>query len=252
MRIVSLVPSLTELLFELDLGEALVGRTGFCIHPSPEVRRVPKMGGTKTVDEAAVIAARPTHVVVNVDENERPTVERLQQALPGTQWVITHPCRMLDNPPLYAQFGEIFERRAQARRLQDAFQQAWEAHGLMQRLPRSVIYLIWKDPWMTVSPDTYIADALACVGLQIRAPMTGRRYPEIDWDTFALDRHDVVLFSSEPYRFTARHAEAFAARYGVSATQCLTVDGEMTSWYGPRAIAGLRYLSELRSRIDRS
>ena len=252
MRIVSLVPSLTELLFALDLGEALVGRTGFCIHPAPAVRCVPKMGGTKTVDEAAVIAARPTHVVVNVDENERPTVERLQQALPGTQWVITHPCRMLDNPTLYAQFGEVFDRRVQARRLQDAFQHAWEALEGVQHSPRSVIYLIWKDPWMTVSPDTYIADALACVGLQVRSPATGRRYPEIDWDDFALGANDVVLFSSEPYRFTARHAQEFATRHGMPATRCLTVDGEMTSWYGPRAIAGLRYLSELRNRIDRS
>ena len=74
----------------------------------------------------------------------------------------------------------------------------------MQRLPRSVIYLIWKDPWMTVSPDTYIADALACVGLQVRAPMTGRRYPEIDWDTFALDRHDVRRGSSDRSAHTTR------------------------------------------------
>jgi ABC-type Fe3+-hydroxamate transport system substrate-binding protein len=118
--------------------------------------------------------------------------------------------------------------------------------------PRSVIYLIWKDPWMTVSADTYIADALACVGLQVRAPATGRRYPEIDWAHFLPAPDDVVLFSSEPYRFTTRHAEDFAARQGLPARQCLTVDGEMTSWYGPRAIAGLRYLSGLRNRIDRS
>jgi ABC-type Fe3+-hydroxamate transport system substrate-binding protein len=252
MRIVSLVPSLTELLFALELGDAVVGRTGFCVHPSPDVRRVPKMGGTKTVDEAAVIAARPTHVVVNIDENEAPTVERLQQALPQTQWVITHPCRMQDNLPLYARFGEVFERPVQAQRLQSEFEEAWQALGAVQHAPRPVIYLIWKDPWMTVSPETYIADALACVGLQVRAPLTGRRYPEIDWTRFALTPDDVVLFSSEPYRFTPRHASDFAARYGCPDDRCLMVDGEMTSWYGPRAIAGLRYLAELRSRIDRS
>lgn len=252
MRIVSLVPSLTELLFELNLGECLVGRTGFCIHPAQAVRAVPKMGGTKTVDEAAVIAARPTHLVVNVDENEKPTVERLMQALPDTQCVVTHPCRVQDNLSLYAQFGEVFDRRAEAQRLSTDFDRAWSALQDGSRPPRPVVYLIWKDPWMTVSADTYIADALACVGLQTRAPVSERRYPEIDWSEFSLTAEDIVLFSTEPYRFTSRHAAEFALQRGWPAQRCLMVDGEMTSWYGPRAIAGLRYLAELRKRIDRS
>jgi len=252
MRIVSLVPSLTVLLFALDLGPQLVGRTGFCIHPAPAVRAVPKMGGTKTIDEAAVIAAAPTHLVVNVDENEKPAIDRLMQALPRTELVVTHPCTMLDNRALYAQFGEVFDRRPQAAALIQAFNEAHASVLAERYAPRPVIYLIWKDPWMTVSADTYIADALACVGLQTRAPVSERRYPEIDWSEFSLSAEDIVLFSTEPYRFTSRHAAEFALQRGWPAQRCLMVDGEMTSWYGPRAIAGLRYLAELRRRIDRS
>ena len=252
MRIVSLVPSLTELLFALDRGACLVGRTGFCIHPSPAVRAVPKLGGTKTVDEAAVIAAAPTHLVVNIDENQKPTIERLMQALPGTELVVTHPCTLRDNRALYAQFGEVFDCKPQADALIAAFDQALEPIEAQQFVPIPVIYLIWKDPWMTVSPETYIADTLACVGLQVRAPRSDRRYPEIQWDQFALRTEDRVLFSSEPYRFGRAHADDFAKAQGLPIERCLLVDGEMTSWYGPRAIVGLRYLAELRRRIERS
>jgi len=251
-RIVSLVPSLTELLFALDRGPDLVGRTGFCVHPSPAVRAVPKLGGTKTVDEAAVIAAAPTHLVVNVDENEKPTIERLMEALPHTELVVTHPCAVRDNRALYAQFGELFDCKPQAEALIAAFDRALEPIEAQSYVPVPVIYLIWKDPWMTVSPRTYIADALACVGLQVRAPASDRRYPEIHWDQFVPAAQDRVLFSSEPYRFGPGHAAAFAKDHGLPPQHCLLVDGEMTSWYGPRAIAGLHYLAELRRRIERS
>lgn len=252
MRIVSLVPSLTELLFALDRGSCMVGRTGFCIHPSPAVRTVPKMGGTKTVDEAAVIATAPTHLVVNVDENEKPTIDRLMQALPRTELVVTHPCTLRDNRALYAQFGEVFDCRTQADALIAAFDQALEPIEAQRHAPRPVIYLIWKDPWMTVSAQTYIADMLACVGLQVRAPESDRRYPEIQWEHFAARADDRVLFSSEPYRFRQPHATAFAKAHGLPTEHCLLVDGEMTSWFGSRAIAGMHYLAELRRRIDRS
>lgn len=252
MRIVSLVPSLTELLFALGLGPHMVGRTGFCIHPDPAVKAVPKMGGTKNVDEAAVIAAEPTHLVVNIDENEKPTIERLMQALPHTRLVVTHPCTMLDNRGLYAQFGDVFDCQPRARALIESFDQVHAPIAATRYEPLPVIYLIWKDPWMTVSAQTYIADALACVGLEVRAPVSDRRYPEIQWEHFAPGPRDRVLFSSEPYRFGKAHATAFARDHGLPEPHCLLIDGEMTSWYGPRAIEGLTYLAQLRSRIDRS
>ena len=249
-RIVSLVPSLTELLFALDLGGQVVGRTGFCVHPRDAVRAVPKVGGTKSVDVEAVLALAPTHLVVNVDENEKPTVDRLAAAIPNL--VVTHPLTVADNLALYEQFGRTFDRVAQAARLSARLLASLDAARAGHWSPRQVLYLIWKDPWMTVSHETYIADMLAQVGLQVRVPPSDRRYPEIDWQTWPASRGDLVLFSSEPYRFRDRDARAFAAAHGLPPSCCLTIDGEMTSWYGPRAIAGLDYLVALRASIDAS
>lgn len=247
-RIVSLVPSLTELLFELGLGEQVVGRTGFCVHPREAVRHVPKVGGTKTVDLDAVLALRPTHLVVNVDENEKPTVDRLARDIPEV--VVTHPLRIEDNLGLYRQFGEVFQCVDSAEALSRRFQQALERARSRSRTELKVIYLIWKDPWMTVSRNTYISDALAQVGLQVLAPESPRRYPEIDWTVWPPSQADLVLFSSEPYRFGPRHASQFARAHGLDERRCLCLDGEMTSWYGPRAIQGLDYLVALRDSLD--
>jgi ABC-type Fe3+-hydroxamate transport system substrate-binding protein len=247
-RIVSLVPSLTELLFELGLGEHVVGRTGFCVHPREAVRAVPKVGGTKSVDVDAVIALAPTHLVVNVDENEKPTVERLARHVPNV--VVTHPLTATDNLALYEQFGSTFDRMAHAARLSDRLREALDRTRARQWAPLDVLYLIWKAPWMTVSRDTYIADMLARVGLNTLAPPSERRYPEIDWSTLPAARADLVLFSSEPYRFRERDALAFAREHGLPPSRCRTIDGEMTSWYGPRAIEGLGYLSRLRESLE--
>jgi ABC-type Fe3+-hydroxamate transport system substrate-binding protein len=257
VRIVSLVPSLTELLFALGLGPQVVGRTGFCVHPAHAVRAVPKVGGTKSVDVEAVLALSPTHLIVNVDENERPTVERLARDVPEV--VVTHPLTLADNLALYECFGERFGREREARRLADRFHEARQALAAQHWPQRDAVYLIWKDPWMTVAPDTYIADMLAQVGLRALAPESQRRYPQVDWAQWSAwnsarashsDTSAVVLFSSEPYRFSAQHAQAFAQQQGIDPQRCVLVDGEMLSWYGPRAIEGLHYLGALRARIE--
>jgi ABC-type Fe3+-hydroxamate transport system substrate-binding protein len=247
-RIVSLVPSLTELLFSLGLGEHVVGRTGFCVHPRDAVRAVPKVGGTKTVDVERVIALEPTHLVVNVDENEKPTVDRLARHVP--QVVVTHPLRAEDNLELFERFGRLFDRASQAAALSSAWHAARDALRGRAWPPIDALYLIWKDPWMTVSRGTYIADMLAQVGLRVRVPPSERRYPEIDWAAFPPRDGDLVLFSSEPYRFRERDAQAFARAHGLPPHRCITIDGEMTSWYGPRSIEGLRYLARVRESIE--
>ena len=107
-RIASLVPSLTELLFALGLGESVVARTGFCVHPKPEVARVPKVGGTKDPDPARLAKLAPTHLIVNVDENRREVVDAARAFVPHV--IVTHPLAPTDNPRLYRLFGAIFDR----------------------------------------------------------------------------------------------------------------------------------------------
>jgi len=246
-RIVSLVPSITELLCALGLAPQLVGRTGFCIHPKQVVADIPKVGGTKDVNLDKIRQLAPTHVVVNIDENEKSTYEALAQFVPHV--VVTHPLVPRDNLALARLMGGIFGVQAAADAWCAQFEQ--ELARLRAAPPgpaRTVLYCIWQDPWMSVSKDTYIAAMLAELGW--RVPELGKdRYPRFDWSPMLVDGLDAVLLSTEPYRFTDAHADALEKQIGIPV---LLVDGEMMSWYGSRALAGLRYLHELRAMLEGS
>lgn len=247
-RIVCLVPSITELLFDLGVGDRLVGRTGFCVHPREGLRTVPKVGGTKSVDIEKIRALQATHLIVNIDENEKPTVDALAGFVPNV--IVTHPLGPLDNLPLFRLLGGIFGRESRAAELCAAFQKAYfQAVSDCADLPRErVLYLIWKSPWMTVSRDTYISKTLAAVGWD--TVQTGdARYPEVDLVEALLDGVDRVLLSSEPFAFRQRDVadmENMLREAGL-ASRVMLVDGEMTSWYGSRAIQGMAYLARLRA-----
>lgn len=243
-RIVSLVPSLTELLCELGLTSSLVGRTGFCIHPQEKLVSILKIGGTKDINIEKIRKLAPTHVIVNIDENEKPTVDALAEFIPNV--IVTHPITPLDNLHLYRLFGAVFHVQAKAEELCREFQQAYDAL-LAQRNKKlqRVLYCIWKDPWMTVARDTYIAHMLALIHWQQwECPDSDSRYPSFSWTSSLVQDIDLVLLSSEPYQFTDEHCDALEKQCGKPVQ---LVDGEMLSWYGSRAIAGLRYLHNLQA-----
>ncbi len=245
VRIASLVPSITELLFDLQLGEQLVARTDFCRHPAAEVAAVASVGGTKTVDLAALAALRPSHVIVNVDETPRPVFEQLTAA--GYTVVVTHPVRVDDNLRLYQLLGGIFDRTAMAAALAERLVHALaETTAAAAKLPhRRVLYLIWRKPWMSIGPTTYIADALARVNWRTEPADTDQRYPTIELNEPLLAGVELVLFASEPFPFGDKHMDAFRAAFPAHAAKAVAIDGEMTSWYGSRAIAGTQYLLRL-------
>ena len=245
-RIACIVPSLTELLFALDLGDRVVARTGFCVHPREGAKRVPKIGGTKDFALDALRALRLTHLVVNVDENRRAAVDAARAFVPHV--IVTHPCSPDDNPRLYALFGAVFGREREAAALTAEFTAALrELDAAVAGLARErVLYLIWKRPWMAVSRGTYIAATLARAGWDVVPAVAGTRYPELADDAPAWADADRILLSSEPYAFRSRDVHEQALRRGRPSH---LVDGEMTSWYGPRAIAGMRYLAVLRREI---
>jgi len=245
-RIVSLVPSITETLIELGLRDQVVGRTGFCIHPREAVAGIAKVGGTKDVKLDAVRALQPTHVIVNVDENEAPTVDKLRDFVPSV--VVTHPNAPADNLPLYRLLGGIFGRRDAAEVLCERLQQQLDAVGSIDWPPEAVLYLIWQAPWMTVAADTYIAGSLAAVGWRVPHGAGGAkgaaRYPRVEDLDSAVARVDRVLLSTEPFRFRERHAQALRARFPGKPVDL--IEGEWTSWYGSRAIEGMRWLAAFR------
>lgn len=246
-RIVSLVPSITELVCELGLAAALVGRTGFCIHPRDGVRGISKVGGTKDVDLMRIRELAPTHVIVNIDENEKPAVDELARFVPHI--IVTHPLAPLDNLALYRLLAGIFDCADRAEGLCAEYTRAHDdAVAACAALPRqNVLYLIWRKPWMTVSRDTYISRTLALAGWDTLPAKTRVRYPEIELDAAMLANVDHVLLSSEPYRFRERDIGVVQKLLPPGAhCSVRLIDGEMTSWYGSRAIRGLDYLVRLR------
>ena len=250
MRIASLVPSLTELLVALGLDAQLVARTGYCIHPEGALRDVPKVGGTKDVNLAKLRRLAPTHVLVNIDENRADTVQALRAFVP--EIVVTHPCGPEDVPALLVQMVEVFGAVAgvaeRAAALRTELEHELQATRAEQQAAADVLYLIWREPWMTVARDTYIARMLARVGWHTVPALTGgptgaARYPTVRGDEPWLADVAQVLLSSEPYAFGAEHVAAAQALCPLARVRL--VDGEQLSWYGVRTASGLRYLREL-------
>lgn len=246
-RIVSLVPSITELIADLGLTKQLVGRTGFCIHPRDVVKKIPKVGGTKTIDVAKIRKIAPTHLIVNIDENPRGVVEELAKFVPHI--IVTHPNAPEDNLGLYRLIGGIFSKEEEAEGLCERFEtalgdlRAASAHWGRQQ----AIYLIWKSPWMTVARDTYISRTLAAAGWDTFQVRSDARYPTIELTPEQLRSVSFVLFSTEPYSFSERHLVDLLDTMPLGQrTRCALIDGSMTSWYGSRAVAGLAYLKEFR------
>jgi hypothetical protein len=265
VRIVSLVPSLTELVCELGLGAYLVGRTGFCIHPAEQLGNVQKLGGTKQVNEAELLALRPSHLIVNKDENELPLVERLRKDIPNV--LVTHPIHVEDNFSLFQEFSKTFgsisgvseaaEKLSQA--LQSALDECSQARCGFES--ESVLYLIWKKPWMSIASNTYIASMLRTVAWQSYtvpnqasvplANVGAARYPILSDLEVLGTLAKRILLSSEPYRFQGRDAETLqTVVHQGSQTSVHVIDGEMCSWYGPRAIQGLKYLLQFRQSLQ--
>jgi ABC-type Fe3+-hydroxamate transport system substrate-binding protein len=240
-RIVSLVPSITELLCELGLADNIVGRTGFCIHPAEVVAAIPKVGGTKDVNIEKIRRLAPTHLVVNIDENQKPTVEALAEFVPHI--VVTHPLAPRDNLELARLMGGVFGAEAAARAWCQRFDAEYAAlRATPKGPPQTMLYCIWQDPWMAVSGDTYIARMMAEIGWSVPPLPDSARYPRFDWSAQLVGQIDGVLLSTEPYRFTEEHADALEKQIGKPVH---LVDGEMMSWYGSRSLAGLRYLRQI-------
>ena len=239
-RIVSLLPSTTETLCALGLGDALVGITAYCVEPRELVRGKTRVGGTKDPDLVRIRALAPDLVVANIEENVREHVEALRGwSIPV--WV-TYPRTVAEGIRMIRELGEITGTAARAAEI------AGELEAVLARVtsasgpPVDVFYAIWRGPYMTINADTYIHDVLAvCGGRNVFADRPDR-YPVVTLDEVAARRPAVVLLPDEPYRFRRAHLKDFA-RYGempaVRDGRLHLVDGKLFSWYGPRIAAAL-------------
>ena len=189
-----------------------------------------------------VRALRPSHVIVNVDENTRQTADALGAFVP--QLIVTHPLGPLDNLALYRQIGTAFGKEHEAEMLCSLFERAFRKIGKYEFPQRRVLYLIWKDPWMTVSRDTYVSRMLAAFNLQTLPYPVDERYPKLAG--LDVSGVEIILLSTEPYRFREPHVREIRLQ---TRKPAFLIDGEMTSWYGSRAIQALGYLAEFTSRL---
>ncbi|HJV18281.1 MAG TPA: helical backbone metal receptor [Sediminibacterium sp.] len=231
-RIVSLVPSLTELLYDLGLSVEVAGITKFCIHPNEWFKTKPRVGGTKTVDLEKVKALHPTLIIANKEENVKEQVEALQQIAPV---LITDVPNLEEALTMIEIIGKLVHRQEQAVCMAQSIRQSFiELEKMLANAyypATRACYLIWKEPYMTVGSDTMIHDLMQrCGWLNIFGDQ--KRYPEISVEQIRNAGCDLLLLSSEPYHFQQQHIVALQQE--LPDTKIILANGEMFSWYGSR------------------
>lgn len=243
-RIVSLVPSQTELLAYLGLGDEVVGITRFCIHPAHWHRTKQRVGGTKDFRVEQIAALRPDLVLANKEENTQEGIAQL--ATQHKVWV-SDIHTFADALSMIHTIGDLTQRHGAAadliNRLETTLAQHLPVLPTQHRLRAA--YLIWRSPYMAAANDTFIQAMMTdLVGLDnVFAHLS--RYPVVTLPQLAAERPDLVLLSSEPYPFRERHIAELREVLGSTVRIELT-DGEMWSWYGSRLLQAIPYLSMLR------
>jgi len=237
-RIIALVPSVTELLVQWGLAARLAGRTSFCVEPKWIRASVPSVGGTKTPDIQRIISLRPDLVILERDENTREAAEELEAA--GLRLLVLTIRSLKDCLAAFRELGAAVGRPG----LGEARAVALEAllEPRRRKGPRTLT-LIWKDPWMSAGPDTYVSDVARQAGL---TPVGPDRYPVLTDAELAALEPQVILLPDEPYRFTARHQAELQRRF--PAARVLRLDGRHLTWYLSRTEAALEALADLLKR----
>jgi ABC-type Fe3+-hydroxamate transport system substrate-binding protein len=244
-RIISLVPSQTELLFDLGLNEEIIGLTKFCIHPAAQVKGKSTIGGTKNLNLDLIRSLKPDLIIGNKEENQQQQIEELMQEFPVWMSEVNN----LEQAKLaITQIGELVDRSPEAAYLNHLIHAGFnDLRTLAQQhhLKRAAAYLIWRGPYMAAGKETFIDDLMALNG--IRNVVGSSRYPEIALAELAALRPSLVLLSSEPYPFGEKHIQEIAAVLPYAEVRL--VDGEMFSWYGSRLVKAVQYFFQLQQEL---
>lgn len=247
-RIVSLVPSITETLFTFGAADSVVAVTNFCVEPSDAIGTKTTVGGTKTLDVAAIKEIAPDLVIANAEENREEDIRQLVRG--GLRVFVTFPRTVAAAINMMRQLAEITDAIDTATPiLQEAEETLAEIRAASRTRHRPRVFCpIWRRPWMTIGSDTYMHDFITvCGGRNIFADRHDR-YPRVELDETARRLPEVILLPDEPYHFTPRHKEEFAPRAYVPAVRderIYVVDGKVLCWYGPRIAKGLRFINGL-------
>jgi len=240
-RIVSLVPSQTELLYSLGLEEETVGITKFCVHPKEWFRSKTRIGGTKTLNIAAIKKLQPDLIIANKEENVKEQVEELAT----DHTILLTDVNTVDEAlEMICNIGQLTGKQKDAEELTAAIKKEFSTI-VRPKQPIPTAYLIWNKPYMTVGGDTFINDMLTHAGLQ-NIFSNEKRYPEITVSQLRTKNCELVLLSSEPYPFKQKHIDELQEQ--LPGMKIMLVDGEMFSWYGSRMLKAVAYLNDLKIR----
>lgn len=243
-RIVSIVPSQTELLHNLGLDMEVIATTKFCVHPQSWFRNKTRIGGTKNLNIEKILSLNPDLIIANKEENDQAQIEELAKKVPV--WVsdietLEQALQMIEK------VGVLVNKKANALKLIAEIKLTFEKLSKLVKAgnPTSVIYLIWHNPYMTVGPDTFVSEMLGACGFQnqVKEP----RYPNIDIEEIKDLNPDYIFLSSEPFPFKQKHIDELQKELPMA--KIVMVNGEMFSWYGNRLKIAPSYFAELINKL---
>jgi len=236
-RIISLVPSQSELLWDLGLRDELIGITKFCIHPNEMFKFKDRVGGTKTLDIQKIRSLKPDLIIGNKEENEYAQIKELQNEFPI--WM-SDIYNLNDAYKMISDIGELVHKKNEATRLVSNIQKSF---SVIKKYNKTVLYLIWKNPFMAAGNSTFIGDVLNQMGLINSLKNSDLRYPELTMDEIKNLNPDFIFLSSEPFPFKEIHINEL--KQLVPNATVKLVDGELFSWYGSRLLKSVEYLNNL-------
>ncbi|HEY2486989.1 MAG TPA: helical backbone metal receptor [Candidatus Binataceae bacterium] len=251
-RIISLVPSWTETLFALGLGERVVGATKFCVEPAERVESIRKVGGTKNPDLRTIATLAPDLIIANAEENRREDVERMRTQ--GFPVLITYPRTVPAAVESLLKIGRVAgceaEADAMAREITRTVSEVEADVGVWAKLRLRAFCPIWKKPWMAFNADTYAHDVLRMMGFNNVYAAAGERYPATTLDEAIELRPNVVLLPDEPYEFSDKDVDELRTVLPPGlARRVLTISGRDLHWYGVHMVSGLKSLAQRLARV---
>ena len=236
--IVSLVPSQTELLFDLGLEDKVVGITKFCIHPASWFKNKQRVGGTKNINFKAIEKLKPDLIIANKEENTQREIEKLMNLYPV--WV-SDIGNLEDALRMIVDVGELTNTKKKA--IEIAKNIKADFFGFESLINKSAAYIIWNNPIMTINKTRFINDMLKRNGLINVFAEKAKEYPEISKDELIRANPEIILLSSEPFPFKEKHLQFFNEI--CPSAKVILVDGEFFSWYGSRLQKSVSYFSTL-------
>lgn len=252
MRIVSLCPSLTELVFDLGRGADLVGVTKFCVHPADGVASIEKVGGTKSPKVERIVELAPDLVLLNEEENRLEDAEALRAA--GLRCHVSLPRTAEETAGMVRSIGDALGRNAEAAAIAGEIESRTARVRAAARERPAVRFacLIWRRPWMAAAGDTFIDGLLSLAGGENVFAGRAERYPVVTEAELAGADPAAVLLPSEPFPFRDAHAEELARTTGLARDRFALVDGEMLSWHGSRTPRGIDYAESVLETLGQA